>query len=132
MPRLGVGGVALDVRELVSLEVHTSGGAEDVLLEVGQRIQDRLRLRGLAAVEVVDDVESGAHGLELGDERVGLLAVGSDVLDFRLVLLVGGVGVVRNLLRDGGLASGQQGDVVAGLDEVAGQVDADEAGPSQD
>jgi len=120
------------MRRLVGLEVNPGRRAEDVLLQVGERIQDRLCLGGLAAVEVVDDVERRADGLELGDQRVVLLAVGGDVLDFRLVLGVGRVGVVGDLRSDGGLATRQQRDLVPCLDEVAGEVDADEAGPAQD
>ena len=132
VPRLGVGLVSLDVRRLVRLEVNARGRAEDVLLEVGEGIEDGLGLGSLAAVEVVDDVERGADCFQFRDERVVLLAVGGDVLDLGLVLGVGRVGVVCDLLRDRGLAAGEQRDLVTGLDEVAREVDADEAGPAQD
>ena len=132
VPRLGVGRVSLDVRRLVRLEVNARGRAEDVLLEVGEGIEDGLGLGRLAAVEVVDDVERGADCFQFRNERVVLLAVGGDVLDLGLVLGVGRVGVVCDLLRDRGLAAGEQRDLVTGLDEVAREVDADEAGPAQD
>ena len=132
VPRLGVGRVALDVRRLVRLEVDAGGRAENVLLEPGQRVQDRLGLGGLAAVEVVDDVKRRAHRLELGDQGIDLLAVGGDVLDLGLVLGVGRVGVVGDLRRDRRLATREQRDLVAGLDQVAREVDANEARAAED
>ena len=60
-------------------------------------------------------------------ERCWVLAVTGDVLDGRLVLLEGVVGVVRDLLGDRALAAGQQRHLMPGLHQLPGQVHTNKA-----
>lgn len=121
--------ILLAVRHLVALLVHAGRRAEDVLLDVRQRVQDGLCLLGLAAVHVIHHLEALAR--DGGLQGLVVRAVGGDVLDGSGILGKRLVGVVGDLEGHGLLAAGEQGDLVASLDQLASKVDADETGATQ-
>ena len=55
VPGLWVTSINLSVGHLIRLLVHPSRAAENVLLQVRNGVQNDTRLRGLPAIQVIDD-----------------------------------------------------------------------------